>query len=566
MRKSRHGIVVVGICALHVLHGAALHAQELGLPQDRPSERAIPLPAPAPGAPPALDLPPLEFPADTAPAFPALHVRVNDFRFVGNTVITAEELAAITEPHRGRDLGSDELEAIRIALTQYYIQRGFINSGAILPDQEIAAGVVTFQIIEGELTRIEVRGNRRLRESYVADRAALSAGPPLNVYAIRDRLFLLQQDPRIQRLDAALLPGTRPGEATLRIDLDEAPSRRAYLAVNNYRPPSIGAERAEVELLDYNLFGFGDSVELHGGVTEGSKDIDLSYAVPVNARDTAIHLRYARNSSTVVEPPFDELDVKGRAQTAGLGLWHYPHKTPEEQVGLGLTFEQRQSRSYLLGEPFAFSLGTPADGRVRVSVVRFAQSWLAHNPEWVLAARSTFSAGINAFDATIDPAGEPDARFHAWLGQLQWVERLFDRRDEVVTRVDTQLTDDPLLSLEQFSVGGAHSVRGYRENQLVRDNGLFTSVEYRWTLWSDPGRGSRVQLAGFFDWGRSWNRERTTPSPETLASVGVGLRANYHPWLEFELYYGSRLKQVADPDDEDLQDKGIHFQLRLRGW
>ena len=183
----------------------------------------------------------------------------------------------------------------------------------------------------------------------------------------------------------------------------------------------------------------------------------------------------------------------------------------------------------------------------------------------MFAARSTFSGGIDAFDATIDSASEPDGRFYAWLGQLQWVERLFERRDELVMRVDTQFAGDPLPSLEQFSVGGAHSVRGYRENQLVRDNGVFTSIEYRLTAWSDPGRGHRVQLAAFYDRGRSWNRDRPTPEPKVLASAGIGLRATYYPWLNFEIYYGKPRTDVAGAND-DLQDKGIHFQLRAQLW
>ena len=564
MSIHRHGTVVSVICMVLLCGSSAVEAVEV--PQDRPSERPLQLPESAPEQPaPVLDLPPLDLGPGTQPALPAMRVHIHDFRFTGNTAIASDELDAVVAAYRGRELSNDDFEVIRVALTRHYIKRGFINSGAVLPDQEIKAGIITFQIIEGRISRIDVIGSRRLPESYVHDRVALDAGPPVNVYAIRDRLYLLQQDPRIRRLDAALLPGTRPGEAILRIDLDEALSQRVWFTVNNYRPPSVGAERAEVELFDYNLLGYGDTFGLRGGVTEGSDDLDLNYAIPLNARDTALQLRYARNRSAVVESPFDQLDVQSRSQTIGIGVWHFLHKAPQEEVGLGVTFEQRQSRSYLLGEPFAFSPGTPANGRVRLSALRFAQSWLTHNPDRVLSARSTFSVGVDAYDPTLNSSGEPDARFLAWLGQLQWVERLFARHDELVTRVDTQVTDDPMLSLEQFSVGGAHSVRGYRENQLVGDNGLVASMEYRLSLWSDPGRGHRVQLAGFFDWGRSWNRERPTPEPEVLASIGAGLRATYYPWLDFELYYGSRLKKVAEQNN-DLQDRGVHFQLRARVW
>jgi hemolysin activation/secretion protein len=565
----RGGIAAL-VLGISCLCGAA-HAQVSGAPLDRPSERPLPLPKDEPERPsptiefPPLNLPPLEMQPDETRSLPRLRVRVRDFQFVGNTAFSAAELASITAPYREREIGSDDLETIRIALTGHYIERGYINSGAVLPDQKVSTGVITYQIVEGRLTGIEVNGMRRLRASYVRDRVALASGQPLNVYAIRDRLFLLQQDPRIQRLDAVLLPGTRPGEATLRVEVTEAPSGEAYFTVNNHRPPSVGAGRGEIALLDYNMLGFGDSLALRAGLTEGSSDVDLSYAVLLNARDTTLNFRYAQSSSNVVEAPFDQLNVESRAQTAGIGISHFLRKGPQEEVGLGLTFEQRESQSFLLGEPFAFSQGTPPDGRVRLSILRFSQSWLKHDSERVIVARSTFSDGIDIFNATINRTSEPDGRFLSWLGQLQWVERLLARRDELVVRVDAQLSKDPLPSLEQLSVGGANSVRGYRENQQVRDSGLFTSIEYRLTVWSDPGRGHRVQLAGFYDRGQSWNRERTTPDPQTLASVGVGVRTLYYPWLEFELYYGKHLTKIEQPG-ANLQDKGIHFQIRARVW
>jgi hypothetical protein len=97
----------------------------------------------------------------------------------------------------------------------------------------------------------------------------------------------------------------------------------------------------------------------------------------------------------------------------------------------------------------------------------------------VIAARSTFSLGVDALGATVNGGPVPDGQYLAWLGQFQWVRRFDDRGDQFVFRTDLQLAEDPLLPLEQFAVGGASTVRGYRENQLVRDNGFVTSAELR---------------------------------------------------------------------------------------
>lgn len=561
MNASRRRVV----CAFSWLLAlpAVAGAQAPAVPLDRPGERPLPVPEAEPRAAPELVLPPLA-PVPEQPDKTGLRARVQGFRFAGNSVFSDAELAGVARAYIGRDIDAEDLEAIRLALTRYYVDRGYINSGAIVPDQDVVDGVILLQLVEGRLSDLEIDGHRRLPRAYLADRIALGAGPPLNVYAIRDRLFLLQQDPRIRRLDAALTPGLRPGEARLRIDVEEEPSRRLYLGLNNHRPPSVGAAAAELEFTDYNFFGRGDTLGLRYGLTHGLDNAAVDYALPLNARDTALTLRYARSDADVVEAPFDALDVQSRSETLGLGLWHPYRKTPRAEHGIGLTLERRRSQTFLLGEPFAFEPGADADGRSRVSALRLQLSWLTHAPARVLAARVTYSAGIDAFDASVG-AVEPDGRFGAWLGQFQWVERFLARREELVVRADFQRASDPLLSLEQFSLGGANSVRGYRENQIVRDSGWLTSFEYRWPLFDRPDSAHRVQLAAFFDAGRASNVDRPTPEPRALSSAGVGLRGTYAKTLEYRFYYGGRLHNIDNPRS-DWQDNGLHLELRARLW
>lgn len=557
---QRRTLVVSAWCLLCL---SVAQAQTTGVPLDRPAERPLTLPDREPGPAPGIDLPPIELAPGEARKPSGLRARVTAFRFAGNTVFSDAELTEVVAAYLGRDIDTEDLEAVRTALTRHYVDRGYINSGAVIPDQDVVDGTITLQLVEGRLGRVEVAGNTRLPRAYIEDRVLLGAGPPLNVYAIRDRLFILQQDPRIRRIDAALTAGLRPGEATLRVEVEEEPGRHLYLNVNNHRPPSVGATGAELEFTDTNLLGIGDTLGVHYGLARGLDNIDLNYALPVSARDTSVTLRYARTDADVIEAPFDTLGVESKSSSAGVGIYHPYRKTPRAEHAVGVLLERRRSQTFLLNETFAFEPGADSQGRSRVTALRLQQSWLTHEPVRVVAARSTLSFGLDAFDASIN--GEPDAQFVAWLGQFQWVERLLERREEFVARTDVQLANDALLSLEQFPLGGAFSVRGYRENQLVRDNGVVASLEYRWPLLREQFGSHRLQFAIFADAGRAWNSDRPTPSPKTLSSVGAGLRGA-HAWgLEYQLYAGVGLRNLDTPGD-DLQDHGVHFQLRGRLW
>ena len=173
------------------------------------------------------------------------------------------------------------------------------------------------------------------------------------------------------------------------------------------------------------------------------------------------------------------------------------------------------------------------------------------------------------FDATVNNVKNvPDSHFFSWLGQFQWVRRLPPSLLDtlVIFRTDVQLTPDSLLTLEQFPVGGRYSVRGYRENTLVRDNALVTSLEARIPVIRNLPVADYVQLAPFFDYGRSWNHAIPTLGPTDIYSIGIGLRWALSlqwpvPWQsQFELYWGHKLKDVTTIGG-NAQDKGLHFQF-----
>ncbi|NEO03177.1 MAG: ShlB/FhaC/HecB family hemolysin secretion/activation protein, partial [Moorea sp. SIO3I7] len=115
---------------------------------------------------------------------------------------------------------------------------------------------------------------------------------------------------------------------------------------------------------------------------------------------------------------------------------------------------------------------------------------------------------------------------------------------------------DSLLSLEKFTLGGRDTVRGYRQNQIIADNGILGGVEARILLTSD----SRLQLTPFFEIGTTWNNQGIQPNPATIAGVGLGLRWQIGSGFNLRLDYGIPLIGV-DNQGDSLQDNGIYFAV-----
>jgi hemolysin activation/secretion protein len=503
---------------------------------------------PAPAAPPV------------APTGPGPQIEVREIRVSGNTVFSSDELAEVTAPYVGRTVGMAELEAARQALTLKYVNSGYINSGALIPDQKVEDGVVQMIIIEGELTEINVTGNERLRASYITDRLALGAGPPLNLNELQGQMQILLQGPFIERINAELEPGDRPGEARLVAQIEEGQRFRNSVTIDNDISPALSEVRGVYRGSVYNLTGRGDVLTGQVEVGHGLAEAFVSYGVPLNPDDLTLDV-FARVTDTKVkEDPFDDLDIEGKGRTFALRLSQPVLRTPNQQLILAGGLDLRWSKSKLLGEPFSFSPGVPDDGEVDLSVLRFIQDWNTRSRSRVIAVRSTFSLGVDAFGATTNSGDLPSGEFFSWLGQLQFQQRFGDNGNELYARVDAQWTDDALFGPEQFAVGGIYSVRGYRKNLAVRDKGYSGTLELRVPVLRSETGENQLTLIPFVDAGGAKFNERSTPDLENFASVGLGLRWQPDPRLRAEVFYGHALDDVPNEGD-DIQDDGVHFTL-----
>lgn len=490
-------------------------------------------------------------------------VQIKRFDVLGSTVFSAVELNRVLAPWTGKNLNFEQLAAVRTAITDMYVRKGYLTSGAFLPNQDTSRGVLQVQVVEGELEEVEILGLRRLKKSYVRDRLALATQPPLNIPRLQEKLQLLQSDPRFRKVQAELVAGTTPGRNVLVLKLLEAPLLSTSLATGNREAPSVGSLGASALLSSNNLLGLGDRLNTQVGFTEGINSYNISYEIPVNARDGMLSLGYSNGRSRVVEAPFTPLDINGRTQTYSLGFRQPLSRTPTSEFALGLAADLRRSRTYLFDdEPFSFVSG-PEDGKSRVSVLRFSQDWVNRNSTRVLAARSQFSVGLNAFDATVNDTGT-DGRFFDWIGQAQWVQALNKKNDAVfVLRGAIQLTPDSLLPLEQFSIGGIDTVRGYRENQRVGDNGIVGSAELRFPIIRDTDGFGLLQLTPFLDVGTSWSNNDESVGTGTLLSTGLGLRWQLGSRFGARLDWGIPLVSV-DKQGDSLQDNGLHFAIDLQ--
>jgi len=189
--------------------------QEFPIPNPLP-RNLPPLPEPAPPEP----LPPAEqllSPAVLAPAQPAElpkipgTIKVDRFEVVGSTVFSKQELDAALEDFVGRPLTFAQLLQARSPVSQLYISKGYITSGALIGPQTLTASVVRILVLEGKLESINVIWTRRLNSNYVRSRLADATPGPRNQQRMRSAMQQQQLSLEVANISAELPTGYRAG-------------------------------------------------------------------------------------------------------------------------------------------------------------------------------------------------------------------------------------------------------------------------------------------------------------------------------------------------------------------
>ncbi len=503
-------------------------------------------------------------------------IKVKRFDFVGYTkqVFSQERLRQELKEFTNTDISFPQLLQAASKITALYIQEGYVTSGAYIPEQTLADGVVKIQIIEGSLQEIRIareQRSRRLNNNYVRSRLNLATGKPLNVRHLQEALQLLELDPLIKKISAELSAGTTPGTNLLKVQIEEADSFSSQIIADNSRNPSIGSFRRGLEIQQANLTGLGDSLNLAYNNTDGSNAIDASYTIPINPRNGTISFSYSNTFSNIIEPPFDDLNIESNYRNYELTLRQpivqNANNKFTQELALGLTLTRRESDTSILGVNFPISVGADAQGNTRISALRFFQEYKQSSFKQVLIARSQFSLGLGAFDATINDKA-PDSRFFAWRGQLLWLRLLGLETDnprvtpKLLLRSNVQLASRAIVPLEQFTLGGIFSVRGYRQDAVFSDNGVFVSADLQLPIYNTDQGKNVLQLIPFVDIGTAWNSSgRNTPNPNTLAGVGLGLQWEMGERFKARLDYGIPLTDI-NSRDRTWQEKGLYFSMQ----
>lgn len=447
-----------------------------------------------------LRLPPVKkpsaVPAPQAPQPGTLQVTVKRFRFVGNTRLGQDVLEKAVQPWLNRPIGFDELQKAAAAVAAAYRDAGWVVQ-AYLPKQEIDGGVVTIQIVEAVLGKVQVEGADKVRVGQQLVRkmalAAQPAGQPLNGDAIDRSLLIIDDLPGVSA-QGFLKAGQNDGETDLVLQLEPEPLVAANVGVDNTGAHSTGENRITLALYGNSLLGLGDLAIANVIHTQGSDYGRLDFSMPVGYSGLRVGVNHSNLRYRVTADEFDKLGLKGSSASSGLDV-NYPLVRSRTR-NLYASFDYDHKTYFNESNGVATSDYNVNEATLGLSGNMFDELW---------GGGSTWG-NLSLVDGKLNLDGSPnrqaDAASVKSAGDFHILRYSIRRQQAIVQNLTLvagltgQFANRNLDSSEKLYLGGISDVRAYPASEAGGSDGNVVNLELRYAL----PQGFAVST--LYDWGR----------------------------------------------------------------
>ncbi len=484
-----------------------------------------------------------------AQADPAsLRFDIFEYRVEGNSVLPGETIERAVYPFLGEKRSVDDVESARQALEAAYRHAGYGTVVVDTPEQRVNEGLVTLQVLQAPVARLRVVGARYYSQGRILDKVpALAEGEVPNFNEVTEQLATVNRS-----ADRRVTPLLRPGKAsgTTEVDLTVEDQRplHASLELNNKFSPDTTASRLQASMRYDNLWQLEHSVGVQVQVSpEDTSQVQVysgTYTVPVGS-GLLVFSAIRSNTNTVAGVSGTTVFGKGNIWGVRGVIPLYGTDTFNHSLTLGADYKDFKE---------SVSVGANAGFTTPIHYLPFSVSYAATASDkqgfWQAGGGLTTSLrGLGSKQSQFD-----DKRYKAQSNFS--VLKLNVARTQSLPggltlfgSLEGQLSDQPLISNEQFVAGGVDSVRGYLESTAVGDKAVRGSVELRSAnLWPERlGWLANLQAHAFFD-GASLHLNDPLPGQDsrfTLMSVGFGLRLQAKQYASFALDLGWPLRDAG---------------------
>ncbi|MEZ7215916.1 ShlB/FhaC/HecB family hemolysin secretion/activation protein [Klebsiella spallanzanii] len=406
-------------------------------------------------------------------------------------------------------------------VTQDYLSRGFITSSAWLPEQDISGGNLVIAVTEGKVETVTLDG---YQENALKMALPKIKGKILNLRDIEQGLEQLNRLTS-RSLTVDILPGSREGFSRLElVPVSQRFPVSLDVGVDNSGQKSTGSRQINSRLTVDNLLSLADQWTLSAGRDSEfhhdrrSRSVLAGVLIPYGYWLFSAQYAWSDFYQTlsVGESP-QRWRYGGSVQSQRLAASRTLLRDGKQRLALDMALSRRQTENRLGGIRLDVSSPTLSSVTAGLSYSRsIGGGYLTFGP--------SLSHGVSLAGATRDDPAHPDlprSEFRRFSASTSWFYPITPSL-YWLTSAYGQTTPDRLYASEQLSVGGLYSVRGFKEQYLSGNRGVYWRNELTEELMILPITGGRLSATGALDIGHVVSQRGITEGG-TLTGASIGL-------------------------------------------
>jgi len=429
-----------------------------------------------------------------------IEMTLKSIQFKGITILGDMELKGIVEPFLNKPLSYEQMLDIGTTVEGYYRKNNYL-ARAILPPQDLEDGILTVEVIESVLSKVEVEQELEDLPNTQQHIAALikaqqKPGEPLNTKSV-DRALALANDVPGMSVQGALREGREAGETDLILKLYQGRTRQAEFTVDNAGSRATGAIRYMLSLNWFNPNDIGDLLNIMAVHTEGSEYMRMAYSIPVGLDGWRMGVNLSAMKYDVIVGEQGMVGAFGKAITQGLE-WIYPLLRADDSAATVTLSADKKTFQNTSAQGLVMS-----DYQSKVLSAQISGFYRDLNPGGSSGTYSlAFShGGINLDGSLSQQTDANTVRTEGVFNKIRlnstWQKALSTQTSAFVSYT-AQLSDKNLDSSEKMQLGGVNGVRAYPTGEGSGSDAQLIQFELRHQL------ESGVNMSAFYDWGQVW--------------------------------------------------------------
>lgn len=479
----------------------------------------------------------------------AVSFKLNKLETDPSRVLTDQELDAITTEYIGKEVSVSDLYKIVERINELYTQKGYLTCRAFLQPQTIQEGRVKITLIEGKTGDTMVNGNRTTKEKYITNRLHLREGEVANINTLNKDLLIFNATNDVQ-LRLVMQPGKAPGTTDYVIEAYEPKKQNWTVFTDNAGSYSTGEWRGGLFYNERSLTKVRDSLSVGFIGSEGTKAGSLQYSRPVGRSGSKLNFSYSLNSVKQTKNN-SKSEVNGHASSFDVVYIQPLVINAKARSEMSLEYNRQKSSSDFLAHTanvrFNIADDTIDDVSLAFAMTNYGKSHVFYQKHSAVFGHSKSSP--SAF-----PSSSQSYGCYKFTGLY---EKAYKHGQLISSRLDAQWSGkDNIVSARQFYIGGMNSVRGYKENYMGGDSGLFWNMEYTVPLTKDRKTNGFV----FFDLGRVCGESAESNGDDRdLSSIGFGVKSTALKDTYTNLLFGIPLRRTFNAKAERVSAVRVNF-------